>query len=284
VPDTDLWIVSAGFYETLDLHAIEGRVPTDDELRAGAPLIVVSKLVARAFWPVGNAVGQMLVGVNHQPFTVVGVVPDVPWFAWDRDAPMIYGPYVPLATSPPFSNSLLLTFFLRTGGSTRAVIDASLRAMVEVDPLVRPRRAAALDTLFRDSVVLRRMQSWLFGGFAATALVVVGVGILGLLAVSTARRTKEIGIRCALGATPDRVARQLVGEQFKSVAAGLVVGGLVAAWAVGFVRGYLYKLSVADPRIWGAAIALILTVACLGALLPAVRASRIDPVKALRTE
>jgi ABC-type antimicrobial peptide transport system permease subunit len=191
---------------------------------------------------------------------------------------MIYGPYASLSTSP------FLTFFLRTTGSTGPVVDAALRTIKEVDPLVRPRRAAALDTLFRDSVVLRRLQSWLFGGFAAAALVVVGVGNQGLLAMSTARRTKENGIRCALGATPDRVARQLVGEQLASVAAGLVAGVAIAAWAVGLVKAYLYRLSVTDPRIWVAAITLILLVALLGALLPSVRASRIDPVKALRVD
>lgn len=278
VPDTDMWAVTEGFYDTLDMHAIEGRVPTDAELRAGEPLIVVSEKVARAFWPDGAAVGHTLMTYERQPFTVVGVVRDVPWYAWDQDAPMIYGPYAPLSTSP------FLTFLIRTKGSTGDVTNAALKVIKEVDPLVRPRRAAALDTMFRDSVVLRRLQSWLFGGFAAAALVVVGVGILGLLAMSTARRTKEIGIRCALGATPDRVMRQLVGEQFKSVAAGLVIGGVIAAWAVGFVKGYLYKLSVADARIWGAAMGLIVIVACLGALLPALRASRIDPVRALRTD
>jgi predicted lysophospholipase L1 biosynthesis ABC-type transport system permease subunit len=247
-------------------------------------LVVVSQRIARAYWPDGPAVGQTL---THSPplrspfagrlFTVIGVVPEVPWYAWDRESPMYYAPY-------GFGQSPLLTFLVQTDGRTGRAVDESIRAVADADPEVRLTKAVALATLFRDSISLRRFQSWLFGGFAAAALAVVGVGILGLLAMSTARRTKEIGIRCALGATPRSVMRLLVGEQLGAVLAGLLLGGAVSAWAVGFVRGYVYQLSVADPRIWGVAVALIVVTAGLGALLPALRASRIDPVKALRVE
>jgi ABC-type antimicrobial peptide transport system permease subunit len=114
--------------------------------------------------------------------------------------------------------------------------------------------------------------------------VVTGVGILGLLAMSTARRTREIGIRCALGATPRGVVRLLMQEQLWAVVAGLAAGGAIAAWAVGLVQVHVYRLSVADPRIWSAAVALVLITAGLGALLPARRASRMDPLRALRAD
>jgi len=102
--------------------------------------------------------------------------------------------------------------------------------------------------------------------------------------MSTARRTKEVGIRCALGATPHSVAKLIVREQAAAVVTGLLVGGGVAAWAVGFVKGYLYEITVSDPRIWASATALILVTALVGALVPALRASRIDPLKALRVD
>jgi hypothetical protein len=221
----------------------------------------------------------LVYGYGEQPYTVVGVVPEVRWFAWDTDSPMIYGPYGPL------SRSSLLTFFVRTDPDTAAPpIRDTLRAVADADPLVRPSRAAALEELFRDSVLLRRFQSWLFGGFAAAALGVLGVGILGLLAMSTARRTKEVGIRSALGATRFGILRLLVLEQAWPVAAGLIVGVAVSAWAVGFVRAYVYQLSTTDPRVWSIAILLILAMAVGGALWPAYRASRTDPIRALRTE
>ncbi len=284
IREADMWAVMPAFYDVIGLRAIEGRVHTDEELRTNVPLVVLSRRLARTYFPDGPAVGQTLIHAPplrspyyKMPFTVIGVVPEVPWFAWDTESPMFYVPY-------GYGQSPLLTFLLRTGGRTGPAIDQSLRAIAEVNPQVKVDTAAPLDTLFLDSISLRRFQSWLFGGFAVAALVVAGVGILGLLAMSTARRTKEIGIRSALGATPGRVRRQLIGEQLAAVGAGLVVGGAIAAWAVGLVKGYVYQLSVADPRIWGAAAALIVLTAWLGAYLPALRASRIDPVRALRVE
>jgi predicted permease len=278
VRDADCWAITAGFYDVVGLRAIEGRLHTDAELRSNAPFIVVSERIARAYWPGASPIGEVLTTHDKQAFSVIGVVPEVPWFAWDLESPMFYGPYASLARSG------LLTFFIRTSGRTGPIIAEALRTIADADRQVRLNKAAPLSTLFRDSISLRRFQSWLFGGFAAAALAVVGVGILGLLAMSAARRTREIGIRCALGATPSLVTRQLVREQLIPVVVGLAIGGAVAAWAVGFVERYLYKLTVTDPRIWSAAIALILATALLGALLPARRASRIDPVKALRVE
>jgi len=282
--DADMWAVMPGFYDLIGLAPIEGRVHTDEELRANAPVVVVSQRIARAYWPNASAVGQTLIHMpplrsaySKQPFTVIGVVPDVPWFAWDRQAAMYYVPY-------GVGQSPLLTFLVRTDGPVGRAINESIRAITQADATVRLNKAVPISTMFRDTISLRRFQSWLFGGFAAAALAVVGVGILGLLAMSTARRTREIGIRCALGATPRGVTRLLVGEQMLAVAAGLVVGGAIAAWAVQLVKGYVYQLSVADARIWGAAIALIVVTAGIGALVPALRASRIDPVKALRVE
>lgn len=284
IRDADMWAVLPGFYDMLALRVIEGRVHTDAELRSNAPLVVVSQQIARAYWPNGSPIGQTL---SHEPplkspfykmpFTVIGVVAEVPWFAWDMESPIFYVPY-------GFGQSPFLTFLVRSDGGTGPAIDESLRAIGQADPRVRVNRAAPLDTLFRDSITVRRLQSWLFGGFAAAALTVAGIGIFGLLAMSTARRTKEIGIRCALGATPAGLRGLIVGEQLTAIATGLVVGGAIAAWAVGFVKSYVYQLSVADPRIWTAAAVLILATAGLGALLPAVRASQIEPVRALRVE
>jgi predicted permease len=273
----DLWGVTGDFYTVLNLSPIEGRVQTEAELRAGDPLLVVSERVARAYWPAGSAVGQTLIyGFGNVPYTVVGVVPEVRWFAWDMESPMMYGPYAPL------SRSSLLTFFVHTSGTAGPRIDQTLRALTAAEPVARPITAMALRDLLRESVGIRRFQSWLFGGFAAVALVIMGSGVLGLLAMSTARRTKEIGIRSALGATRPMLMRQLLREQATAVAGGLLVGGGVAIWAVQLVRGYLYQLTVADPRIWIAAVALIVAMALIGALVPALRASRTQPVVALR--
>lgn len=278
-PNIDTWPVTEGFYDALEPELVAGRLPTNDELRSGAPLIVVSERVAHAYWPGASALGQTLTDQpTKEPFTVVGVVKDVRWSSWDTESPVIYAPYSRVGRAP------WVTIFLRTHANSGRVIDDALQAIEQRDPMTSVPAAATLDELFRETVSLRRFQSWLFGGFAAAALLVVGVGILGLLGMSVARRTKEVGIRCALGATPRMVTTLMVREPLAAVIGGLIVGGVIAAWAVGFVESYLYQLTTTDPRIWGTATVLIAAMASIGTLIPAVRASRVDPLKALRME
>jgi putative ABC transport system permease protein len=173
---------------------------------------------------------------------------------------------------------------IRTQGRAGPVISEALRAIGQADPLVKPTRAATLNDVFVDSVRPRRLQAWLFGSFAAAGLVIVGVGILGLLAMSTARRLREIGIRRALGERPIGIVRLLLREQLMPVVAGLAAGGVISALAVTLVEKYLYRITIHDPRVWGTAAALMLTTAAVGSLVPAVRASRTDPATALRIE
>lgn len=275
----DTWPVTEGFTEALAPQLVAGRLPTPGELHGGAPIVVVSERAAEAYWPGRAAVGQTLVQYpTNDVFTVIGIVRDIRWASWDVESPIVYAPFV------RFSRSRTVTFFLRTGRPEGQVIADALATIEQADPLVRVRRAASLDEYFRESIALRRFQSWLFGGFAAAALLVVGAGLLGLIAMSAARRTKEVGIRCALGATPSAVTTLMVREQLGAVAFGLAAGGLLAAWAVGLVEGYLYQLTTTDPRIWGTAVVLIIAMAVVGALIPAIRASRVDPLQALRTE
>jgi predicted permease len=277
--NTDAWPVTDGFYETLAPHLVAGRVPTSAELQSDAPVIVVSERAAEAYWPDGNALGRTLEHYwSKEFFTVVGVVRDVRWVSWDEESPAIYAPYSRV------SRYSWVTFFLRTERPHAQVLRDAISAIEEADRFVKVRRAAPLTEYFRETIAIRRFQSWLFGGFAAAALVVVGSGLLGLLAMSAARRTREVGIRCALGATPGSVVGQLVREQMAAVVAGVIIGGVAAAWALGFIKSWLYELTPADPRIWSAALACLLTMAAIGILIPAVRASRVDPLVALREE
>jgi predicted permease len=271
--------VTADYFQMLELQLVSGRLPAPAELAANTPIIVVSEALARAYWPDAPAVGQVIGRYRDtRLYTVVGVVRDVRWFAWDLDIPSIYAPYELVAR---YSFPTLL---IRTDGRTGQVIAEALKAVREVDPLMQIRTAMTLDDLFVDSVRTRRFKSWLFGSFAVAGLVVVGVGILGLIAMSTARRTKEIGIRYVLGSTRRAVIALILREQLAAVVTGLVAGGLVSAWAVTFVTSYLYGVTASDPRVWTAAAVLMVTTAAMGALVPAIRASRTDPVGALRAE
>jgi predicted permease len=272
--------VTAGYYRILQPELVAGRLPTDEELTSGSPVAVLSETLARIYWPNESPLGKTIGGHwDDQPYEVVGVVRDVPWLAWDTATPTAYGPYAPLS----FSLSTI-TLFIDAGDRPSQVTRAVLAELETMTPSVNARRAGSLIDIFAETVNARRFRSWLFGGFAAAALVVVGVGILGLLAMSTARRTREVGIRQALGATPGSIVRLFVREQMRPVLAGLALGAIVAAWAVGFVESYLFGVTTTDPRVWGAAIVLILVTAGAGALIPSMRASTTDPTISLRAD
>jgi hypothetical protein len=275
--------VGGDYYRVIEPQLIAGRLPTATELANDEPVIVVGERVASHYWPHTSAIGQTLTdNAQHGlglTFVVVGVVKDVRWFSWDGNTvPTIYSPFALRAGFPE------PTFLIRASADTARVTADVLRAMADTDPLLRTGQPVLLDDLFADSVRPRRLQAWLFGSFAAASLFVVGIGILGQLAMSTARRTREVGIRMTLGSPPGGILRLIVREQLVAVVAGLIAGAIGAAWAVQFLGSYLYQVGSYDGRVWAAAIALILLSAVIGTLIPAFRASRVDPTQALRTD
>jgi predicted permease len=274
--------VTSDFYRVLQPELVIGRFPTDLEMESDAPVIVVSESVAAAYWPNASPLGETLTywrdQTHTEPFAVVGVVKDVRWNQWDTEVAAIYGPFARV------SRSANLTVFIRTRKSVGEITASATQAISTMDPLIRTTHSGTLSELFADSVRPRRFQSWLFGSFAVAALAIVGVGILGLIAMATARRTKEMGIRLALGATGDKLVGLLLREHLRAVVLGIITGSLVSAWAVRFVKAYLYQVTPYDPRVWTAAVAAIVATAVLGTLIPALRASRVDPVQALRVE
>jgi hypothetical protein len=271
--------VTSDFYRVLQPQLVMGRFPTDAELESGAPVVVVSESVARAYWPNASPLGQTLTYLRVTvPFVVVGVVKDVRWNQWDAEVASIYGPHARV------SRSASLTVFIRSRRSAGQITAQAIRAIAAADPLIRTTQASTLAERFADSVRPRRFQSWLFGSFAMCALVIVGVGILGLIAMATARRTREMGIRLALGATRDNLVGLLLREQLLAIVLGLIIGSLVSAWAVRFVKVYLYQITPYDPRVWTAAVVAIVATAAIGTVIPARRASGVDPVQALRAE
>jgi putative ABC transport system permease protein len=276
--DVEQLSVTSGFFRAAGLRPIEGRLPTDEEFDTGQPIIVISKKVAGSYWPGRSALGRTL-NANGRPFEVIGVVPDARYRALDMDSDgEIYSPLA--ATQRPGLANVIVAF----EGDTKRGLASVLGDMAARFPRIRVVRAESLSEALGISVQSRRFRTWLFGSFGAAALVIAGTGILGLVAMTTSRRTREIGVRIALGATPRGVVRLMLQEQLTTVLVGLAVGGLIAAWSVRFVESYAYKLSIYDLRVWAAAVAALVVVTAVGVLVPAVRASHIDPIRALRVQ
>ena len=267
-------LIGGDFFDTVGVRALEGRLPSAADLARDADLAVLSARVARKHWPGQRAIGQTF-RVESQILHVMAVVPDTRLSSLDDTS---YGQvYLPFRGVP----AVLLV-------KARANPDRLLRSIVSdvrsFGPTVGVTRAVSLRDAYGRALQPRTFYAWFFGGFAACALVIVSVGILGLLAMTSAMRTREMGIRLALGATADGLIGLLLREQLRAVIVGLVIGALLAAWAVRFVKAYLYEFTIYDARIWAMTIVTILATATLGAMLPSWRANRVDPVTALRTE
>jgi predicted permease len=268
--------VTSGFLEAAGLLPIDGRLPSPNEFAEGALVIVVSEIVARQYWPGRPAVGQVLVR-KGQTFTVIGVVPDGRYVALDREPQGAI--YMPIAADADATLHTVVVGF-RQGAPVRLaeIVDQLKRSC----PLCAVHRAGTMTQAMGRSIRIRQFRAWLFAAFGIGALVIVGIGILGLVAMTTSRRTKEVGIRMTIGATRADVLGLLVREQLLGVAIGLAMGGLVGSWAVRFVRAYLYETSLFDPAVWTVSMLVLVGVALVGTLIPASRASRVDPVEALR--
>jgi hypothetical protein len=274
--------VSAEFFEVLGLRLIDGRWPEPGEWADARPVALVSETAARLLWPDGTALGRTLVPTSPRTVpasrSVIGIVADARFLGLDVD-PLgdIYLPD-PLAETGRYG----AFFHVRTRGPAADALPVILSALAGRG--LRITQASTHEDALFASVKHRVLPAWLFGTLGLGALVILAAGVLGLLAMSAAQRTRELGIRVALGATPGRVVRMLVGEQLAAVAAGLALGALVSAWAVRLLEAHLYRVRPYDPGVWTMVAMTLTAVAVIGSLIPSTRAARVDPVQALRVE
>lgn len=277
--------VTPGFFDAAGLRLREGRLPLDDELEVGAPLLVVSMQYAARAWPGGSGIGQQVAistGLGKRtfpPHTVVGIVEDVRFGGWDLE-PDTHA-FVPYST---FNSDSAAVVFVRTVDQPERVVPRLLELASSEAPALRIIRAAPGTNVLADTIRPRRLQSWLFGSFAAASLAIVAVGVLGLVAMAAARRTREVGVRMALGATRPRIVRQFAGEQLAAVVGGLAAGSLLAVWTMPLLGSSLYQLSVYDVRVWTASVIVVALTTFAGTVIPSLRASRVDPASALRMD
>jgi hypothetical protein len=271
------YAVTDGFFDAVPIRVIDGRLPTNEELRSGIPVAAINETVAAHYFPDRPAVGQELreEGGNRDAFRVVGVVAYARFGGWAEE-PAHGQVYIPLAGARRFSAAV------RSGPSAGPVLQRMLE-LAGGGPVALTTAAAAED-LLHETVRPQRFQGWLFSAFAVAALAVVCVGVLGLMATTTARRSRELAIRLALGARPASLQRLMLREQLAPLVTGLAAGLVWSIWIAASLRAYLYGTTPYDPALWGLAAFAIAVVAGAGVLIPARRATRLDPARVLRTE
>jgi putative ABC transport system permease protein len=192
--------------------------------------------------------------------------------------PTVYIPYAVMPMWPSFS------YVVRTTGEPLAVAGAAREAIRALDPNVPVRDVRTLDAVLAESVAPARWSTTLLGVFAAVALVMAALGVFGVLSFLVTQRTRELGIRIALGAAPAAVRRMVVGQGVGLVAAGLALGVAGAIALTRLMASLLYGVSATDPVTYAGVAAVLVGVAVLASYLPARRATRVDPMIALRAD
>ena len=271
------WL-SPGFFETMRIPLLAGRFFTADDL--GRRVAIVSQRAVETAWHGESPIGQFFHrgDPDEPPFQVIGVVGDV------RSVDLSEQPsamvYVPLTYRSNESGS----FVIRTANDPAAISDAIRKAIWSVDDQAVVPEVRTMDTVVDDSLAARNFQLHLLLAFAACALVLAALGIYGVVAYSALQRTRELGIRIALGAQPAQIYRLILEDGITPVLLGTVAGVALAVLAARAVSGLLFGVAGFNIGIAVGAAAILLLTGGLASLLPAIRATHIDPVQALRAE
>jgi putative ABC transport system permease protein len=285
-PETALtfdWrVVSPGFFRTLGIPLLRGRDFTEGDSPESTPVMVVSRALATKLWGEDDPIGKVVHLVHARgpmkaDYTVIGVVGDVRGVSLNDERPTMY-------YSTSFRLMPAMEVAVRVNGAPEEMLPAVRRRIRSLDPELPLAAVQTLEEGISSSASQPRFNTVLLLAFAGVALLIAAVGIYGALAYSVSLRTREIGVRMALGAEPARVMRQVVREGMAVGAVGTLMGLGVAVAASRVLASLLFGIEVRDPQTFGATAIVLAAVALIACAAPAWRASRVDPIIALRAE
>ena len=269
-----------GYFSALQIPLLSGRFFTSGD-RAGHPkTIIISRQLARQYFPGENPLGKHLhVGaMGNDDYEIVGVVADTLHQVGQPAVPAMYFPVL------NGESDRALTLAVRTASDPLAFSVPIQKQIAPLDPELPVSDVFTMQQIIERSLGNASLSASLVLGFAVLSLMLASVGLYGVLSYLTTQRTGEIGIRIALGAKRQQVVRMMLGDGLRPALYGLALGLAASAGAVRLVQSMLYETQPLDPAIFAAVAATLLVVAALACLVPAWRASRLDPMQALRTE
>jgi len=277
-------VVSPGYFRALGIPLLQGRSFDDHDSAQAQPVAIVSDSVARRFWPKGDAPGKRIsLGWQGSPwYSVVGVARDVRQMGPQKEAPLAI--YVPYSQAPRDFFLSFMTVVARTDSDPLSMANTLRRAVQTVDPDMPLFDVASMEQLVYKSVASPRFNALLLACFAALALTLAVVGIYGVMSYSVAQRTHEIGIRMALGAQQEDVLKLVVSQGLRLTLIGEVAGILGALGLTRFLSSLLYSVKPSDPLTFVVVSLGLAGVALLASYVPARRATKVDPMAALRYE
>jgi putative ABC transport system permease protein len=277
-PSADRYGASSDYLRVMGIPVRRGRGFTSEDRAGSRPVILVNETFARLSFPAEDAIGKQIRVGDRPPKTIVGIVGDVRHST--LEAPPGRQIYVP--ASQWADNSMILV--VQTARDTAALAGALRSAIHSVDPDQPVGHIATLERVVEDSAATRRFSMKLLAGFAVLATLLAAVGIFGVVSGSVARRTREIGIRMALGAGRRSILRLVAGRAVGLALVGVVAGTVGALLLGRTLRALLFDVAPTDPAVLAAGAAAVAAVSLLASLLPARRATRVDPLIALREE
>ena len=273
--------VSPTYLRTLGVQFVDGRDFSETDTAGSPDVVVINQTMAEKFWPKQSAVGHTVEVVNptrSRTFRVAGVVSNHHRHGvLETPSPMVYFSDAQRTAKYKF-------IMARTSGSADALLAAMRRELLAIEPSLVFMSSNTMEQNFGTSLMPARVGAMLATAFGGLGTLLASIGLYGVIAFSVARRTREIGVRMAIGANPSEVLSMVMRQGFSIVAIGLMVGGLLAAGAAVALRGVLYGITPFDPIAWGLALSAMIAAAGFANFVPARRAMRVDPMAALRTE
>ena len=281
-PIVNYTVVSPGLFSALGTPILRGRDVADSDVLAAPPVAIVNRALARLDWPNQDPIGrQVLVPSQRIPATVIGVVADIKHSSMrEVPGPEMFEPY----TQDVWPSLALMQVVIRTSAEPAAIIQSARDAFRQIDPGVPLAKVTTLADLTSTAMAGERFSMLLVASFGLLAVLLAAVGIYGIISYSVGQRTREIGIRMALGAERAQVFGSIIRHGLRLTGLGILIG-VAAALGIGKLLGsFLYGVSAADPATFAAVAAFLALIAVGASYLPARRAASIDPVEALRAE
>jgi putative ABC transport system permease protein len=281
-PDDDTTVdvvsIGAGYFEAVGVPVLEGRAISASDVAQQRRVAVVNETMARLLWPQGSAVGGRLhtEGRSSEPYEVIGIARDHKVRSVG-EAPQ---PYLHLPASPSRAVGLVV----RTATPAAGSLPALRQAVWALEPNVVFTEDVDAAAIAATTMAPTEIGAVVVGAFGVVALVLATVGLYGVVAYSVSRRTREVGIRMAIGATRGQVLWLILSQGARLALGGIVMGGIGAVFAGRLLQSLLYGVSATDPLAFGIAAAILLAVALVANAVPARAATRVDPLRALRTD
>jgi putative ABC transport system permease protein len=275
-----LTVVSSDYFRAIGNPLKQGRLFTDDDKEGSTPVAIINETMARSYFPDTNPIGQRI-AIKGEPdkwMEIVGVTADIKQFAIEEpNKPSFYQPYRQKETA-------FMSLLLRTTDNSAALIPVLRNRIQETDKFTAISSVRTLNELVSDSVAQPRFYTLLLAVFACIALSLAALGIYSVLAYSVSQRTHEIGIRMALGAQAQRILRMILGQGMILILTGVAIGVASAIALTRLMTGLLFGVSATDPIVFAVITLVLVIVALVACVIPAHKATKVNPLQALKHE